>query len=98
MRWLFLVLFPAAAAAAPMPPGRVAHLEGKLFARGPRDTEWSQLSRNALVRSGDQLQAPVGSFVELELRGRIFVYVAGGSSIEVEDFGDDAVLSVFSGA
>ncbi len=76
----------ARAANAVPTPGRVSALEGKLRLRDPYTRQRNRLTLNSLLRSGDELSTPTGSFAEIELEGGSFVRIAGGTTIAMDVF------------
>ncbi|HVM12411.1 MAG TPA: DUF6600 domain-containing protein, partial [Actinomycetota bacterium] len=64
--------------------GRVSHIEGTLFGRGPYDEEVSELAVNAIIRAGDEIFTDEGTFAELELPGETFLRLAGATTVVVQ--------------
>src|SRR6266508_1855177 len=58
-----------AARADRAPQGRVSAVEGDLLVKGPDDSDWSYIERNAVVYEGDSVWADVDSMAELETEG-----------------------------
>ncbi len=87
-----------AANAQPTAPGRVSELVGELLVRGPYDTTSVLVTRNAVIRPGDELKTPFGSFAEVELEPGTFLRLAGGTSAAVDRVDDRQLVVVIEGA
>src|SRR5277367_5865976 len=59
--------------------GRVSAIEGTLSGKGPYDTDASELSRNAILRTGDEISTGDGAFAEIELPGSTFLRVGANT-------------------
>jgi hypothetical protein len=68
-----LALAAPAARAAEVGHGRVSAIEGDLLVKGPDDTEWSYVDRNAVVFDGDNVWADEDSLAEIELERSAWV-------------------------
>jgi hypothetical protein len=89
---LSLALAVVAPDSMPLAPARVSHVVGHLLVRGPRETSIAEVTTNAVIRPGDRLKTPYGSFVEVELSPGTFLHLAGGTVTVVDEV--DRVLLV----
>ena len=92
-----LLLVSPALPAAPLTPGRVAHIDGLLRLDNGPGAASQILTENAVLRDGDELSTPPGSYVELELPGGTFVRIAGSTRLVVDRQDDQTAVVLVEG-
>ncbi|HEY6097346.1 MAG TPA: FecR domain-containing protein, partial [Candidatus Deferrimicrobium sp.] len=70
---------------------RLKVLDGSVWVRTSRDSEWAEFSNNSPIPSGSRLSVPEGSEGELQFHGGQFVLLTSGTDFEIRELKEEKI-------
>jgi len=71
---------------------RLKVLDGSVWVRTSRDSEWAEFSNNSPIPPGSRLSVPGGSEGELQFHGGQFVLLTSGTDLEIRELKEEKIL------